>query len=184
LDQLRREVQANQGRYPDSWDEFDPSHHAEFEAELNRFRGNQQLDPDPGLRGGEGQLFRSGEHPFQVLKRWFRSRLGDMAESVRLLREARAAVEANPRLRALIRVVEVIRQGADWVLRDFEPTAPALGDAAASDAAAAAARSEALAALRGTTDPILQSIESKIARNSENVRWSPRDGKILVVDMQ
>jgi hypothetical protein len=83
----------------------------------------------------------------------------------------------------VIDVVEVSRSGGDWVQRGFDPDSIPL-KLALEDPAVAAARSEAIAALEGTTDPTLKSLLDKLRNNSENIHWSPSKGKILVIDMQ
>ncbi|MGW4647992.1 hypothetical protein [Kitasatospora sp. NPDC004289] len=182
LQRLNADVRAAVPRFPSSWAEFDDRFHEGFEAELRRFRGTEDLEPNPGLRGGEGQLFLGAER-FQALKRWFRVRLGDMAESVRLLRGARAGVEADPRLRTVLEVVEVTRVADDWALRGFDPDSVPLRNALA-DPEVAAARQQAVAALEGATDPTMRLLADKLRDNSANLHWSPNSGRILVIDMQ
>lgn len=182
LEGLSRDIRAAVGRYPQSWDDFDARFHEQFEAELGRFRGNGDLDPTPGLRGGEGQLFLGLDRTL-ALKRWFASRLQDMAESLRLLRAARQAVEGHPQARAHIDVVEVGRSGGDWAVRGFDPDSIPLARAV-GDPHVAAVRAQAIAALEGTTDATLQNVLAKLRSNSANLHWSPGRGKILVIDMQ
>jgi hypothetical protein len=169
--------------FPKSWDKFDADHNLDFKEQLHEFRGTEDLKPSPGLRGGEGQLFLSPRNPFLTLKRWFATRLKDMGESIRKLKEAKNAVDANPKLKADIEVVEVYKQGSDFVLRDFDPTSIPLKNAL-GDTSVAAARSRAISALEGTTDPMLSNILGKLRRNSENVHWSPAKQKIVIIDMQ
>jgi hypothetical protein len=106
-----------------------------------------------------------------------------MGESLRLLRSAKAAVDGNPRLNAVMDVVDVRSTGSDWALRGFDPESFPLRDALA-DPAVAATRAEAITALEGTTDSTLQNILSKLRSNSANLHWSPSRKKILVIDMQ
>jgi predicted component of type VI protein secretion system len=160
LQKLNNDVRAADTRFPVSWVDFDERFHAEFEQELRQFRGSEDLDANPGLRGGEGQLFL-GKQPLQALKRWFKARLGDMAESIRLLRDARAGVQANSRLRAVLDVVEVSRTGSDWALREFDPNSVPLKNAL-GDAQAAAARTEAIAALETPPNATMQLIKDKL----------------------
>ena len=184
LDDLNRDAQRAQSHFPDSWSDFDERLHAEFEQELNRFRGNTDLEPTPNLRGGEGQLFLSRLRPAQALKRWFSARLSDMAESLRLLRAARATVQGNAALSPHMDVVEVGSTGSDWAVRGFEADSITLADAVGSNPAAATARAQAIAALQGSTDAVSQSLLSKLNSNSANLHWSPSRGKIIVIDMQ
>lgn len=183
LQQLNKDVRASISRFPDSWNDYDPGFHEEFEAKLKEFRGNDDLEPTPGFRGGEGQLFLSGKSPLLALKRWFKTRVGDMAESLRLLRSAKSGVEGNGRLSKVVDVVEVAEKGSDWAVRGFDPTSVPLRNAL-GDPTVAAARAEALSALEGATDPALVSLRGKLESNSANLHWSPAKGKILVIDMQ
>ncbi|SUS07347.1 hypothetical protein DF3PB_4190002 [uncultured Defluviicoccus sp.] len=130
-------------------------------------------------------MFLSERNPLLTLKRWFQTRLRDMAESVRRLREAGARVDADPALGRDLEVVRIHEQGSDWVLRDFDPTSRPL-KAFGQDANATAARARVIDALRDTTDPILRLILRRITREppSENIHWSPSRQKILVIDMQ
>ncbi len=147
------------------------------------FRGNDDLNPTPQQRGGEGQLFLSEQSPLQALKRWFKSRLGDMGKSVDLLRRARAAIDGDPALRGRLEVVDVYRQGNDWVLRDFDPDSLPLARAL-DDPAVAAARQQLIDALQGASDPILRDILTKLENNSANLHWSPARERIIVIDVQ
>lgn len=183
LEKLNSDVRAAQSRFPDSWKDYDASLHEEFQTKLKEFRGNEDLEPTPGLRGGEGQLFLSRKSPLLALKRWFKSRVTDMSESLRLLRSAKSAVEGNARLNKVMDVVEVAENGSDWAVRGFDPTSVPLRNAI-SDPAAATARAEALSALGGATDPVLVSLRGKLESSSANLHWSPANGKILVIDMQ
>jgi hypothetical protein len=97
------------------------AHDAESRAKLREFRGNDDTTPNKGLRGGEGQLFR-GPDPLLAQKRWFHSRIGDMAKSLSPLREAKAQVDGNPVLSRTIDVVKVGEHGSDWAIRDFDPS--------------------------------------------------------------
>jgi hypothetical protein len=182
-EEFQKKLAQVKPEFPRSWDDFVPENHAEFKAELNTFRGDENLEPPRGFRGGEGQLFLSEKQPLLALKRWFKSRLADMGESIRLLRGAKDAVDANPKLRADVEVAKVHKQGSDWVLRDFDPDSVPLRRAL-SDADASAARARAIAELEGTTDPLLQDILKKLQRNSDNVHWSPSKKKIVIIDMK
>jgi hypothetical protein len=108
-----------------------------------------------------------------------------MDRSIQLLRDAKIAVDSNPRLKAVIEVTEIHEEGSDWIKRDFDPTSMPLRDAI-DDASASAARTEAISALEGTKDPVLKKMSEKIKRQppSENIHWSPDKGKILIIDMQ
>jgi type VI secretion system secreted protein VgrG len=172
-----------QPRFPKSWNKFDPSHNDEFKTMLSRFRASGNLEPN--FSGGEGRIFLSERDQFLTLKRWFQPRLGDMDRSIQLLRDAKIAVDSNPRLKAVIEVTEIHEEGSDWIKRDFDPTSMPLRDAI-DDASASAARTEAISALEGTKDPVLKKMSEKIKRQppSENIHWSPDKGKILIIDMQ
>jgi hypothetical protein len=168
---------------PNSWGKFDPQFNTEFAARLRLSRGNNDLTADPALRGGEGQVFDSPINPLRALKRWFQSRMADMAQSLRLLRDAKAAVDADPNLSQDMEVVEIHEEVNDWILRDFEPDSVPL-KSAVSDPEVAAARQRLIDALEGTRDPILRNILGKLRRNSANIHWSPSKNKLIVIDMQ
>lgn len=172
---------------PRSWDNFNPEHHAEFRAKLREFRGNDDLNPTENMSGREGQIFTSDKKPFLTLKRWFKKQVGVMKESVRKLKVAGDAIEGNPKLKSDVEVVKIHEQGSDWIIRDFEPVAPPLRNLL-SDANASAARTRVIAELQRTADPILTgkdiNLLNKLIRNSENIRWSPRKQKILIIDLQ
>ncbi len=170
---------------PKSWEKFDRSYDTAFKEELRGFRGNDNLDSSPSLRGGEGQLFLSDNEPNLALKRWFSRRVADMPASIKLLEDAGSAIEANPSLKADIDVVKIYNTGSDWVVRDFDPNSGALGDFM-GDSAASAARDRAIAEIEAMQNPdsILQDILKKLKRNSANIHWSPGKQKILIIDMQ
>ncbi len=177
-------------RPPRSWDIFKQEFHEEFRLRLRRFRESENMDPDPGLRGGEGQLFRSRAHPLRALKRWFERRLNDMPRSIQLLRDVRTSVEANATLRSVIDVVRIHERGSDWVLRDFSPDSVPLRSAM-GDAAAVSARTRAIAELeamrgRGELNAVLRNLLKKLRKDppSANLHWNPGTGKIIVIDMQ
>ncbi|HEX3476085.1 MAG TPA: DUF4157 domain-containing protein [Kofleriaceae bacterium] len=170
---------------PRSWDKFDPANNAPFRTRLNAFRGSDNLAPD--YSGGEGRVF-AADGQLMALKRWFRSRLGDMAESLSKLRQVRADVEANPRLSADVDVVRIYEEGPDWILRAFDPNSVELKSGPAE---AQAARARAIAELeaqrsRGGLSPMLADLLGKLRREppSANLHWSPSRRKILVIDMQ
>jgi Domain of unknown function (DUF4157) len=190
LEKRKPTMTTEAGEVPKSWEKFNSEHHAEFKARLREFRGNNDLEPTPKLRGGEGQLFLTETDPFLAMKRWFRTRVGDMAKSMHLLEQARAAVESNPKLKNDIDVVRFHERGSDWGVRDFNPNSVPLGEASSSSEAAAA-RARVIAELqsmksKGTLPDILNNILSKIAREppSDNIHWSWAEGKILIIDMQ
>lgn len=175
---------------PQSWGKFTSEFHAEFRNRLEIFRGNQNLEPTPGLRGGEGALWLSARHPLLTLKRWFSTRLADMPRSIQLLVDVRAGVEGNPILRSLIDVVRIREGGSDWVVRDFSPDSVPLRSAM-GDAAASSARTRAIAeleAMRGRSEltAVLRNLLKKLKKEppSANVHWDPGSGKIIVIDMQ
>lgn len=106
-----------------------------------------------------------------------------MGKSVDLLRRARAAIDGDPALRGRLEVVDVYRQGNDWVLRDFDPDSLPLARAL-DDPAVAAARQQLIDALQGASDPILRDILTKLENNSANLHWSPARERIIVIDVQ
>jgi hypothetical protein len=115
--------------------------------------------------------------------------MADFQQSVRLLKEADSAIQANEALAADIEVVKIHRQGSDWILRDFDPRSFPLRDAIGSDAIAQAAHSRVINILRaneGRNSSVLNKILEKIQRRkpSENLHWSPEKRKILIIDMQ
>jgi hypothetical protein len=170
---------------PRSWDKFEPANNAQFRARLNAFRGNDNLAPD--YSGGEGRVF-AADGQLTTLKRWFKSRLGDMPASLSKLRQVRADVEANPRLSADVDVVKIYEEGPDWILRDFDPNSVELKSGPAE---AQAARARAIAELeaqrsRGGLGPMLTDLLGKLKREppSANLHSSSSKGKIIVIDMQ
>ncbi|MGW7291429.1 hypothetical protein ACWGIB_03415 [Streptomyces xiamenensis] len=182
LARIGRDCNDAKTRYPKSWDSFDPSFHAEFESRLIRFRGKEDLEPTSGFRGGEGQLFLSPlKHPLLALKRWFRARVADMPQSIALLISARSAITSNPELGAEMDIVGVEDRGGDWIVRGFDPISIPLKDAL-QDPEVAAARRKAMESARGQSSA--RDILTKLEGNSANLHWSPRLGKILIIDMQ
>ncbi len=169
---------------PKSWDKFDPNLNDKFRTMLSRFRRNKDLEPD--FSGGEGRIFRTERSPSLALKRWYKSRIEDKARSTRLLRDAKAAIDSNPRLKSVMDVVDIHGEGDDWIMRDFDPKSVPLKNAIADEVGAMVARDRAISALQGTKDPVLSKISEKITRQppSENIHWSPDKGKILIIDMQ
>jgi hypothetical protein len=189
LEKRKPTVTTEAGEVPKSWESFQTEHHAEFKARLHEFRGTENLEPTPRLRGGEGQLFLSEKSPYLALKRWFKSRIDDMAQSIQLLERARTAVESNPKLKSEIDVVKFHERGSDWGLRDFDPASVPLSKATGGQPTAARAR--VIAELqgmeaRGGLPEILKNVLSKLTREppSDNIHWSPSTGKILIIDMQ
>ncbi|NOT27871.1 MAG: hypothetical protein HOP16_17435 [Acidobacteria bacterium] len=158
-----------------------------FRLRLQQFRGNDVLDPD--FSGGEGRIFAS-EGKFTALKRWFETRLVDMPESLRLLRDVRSAVEANPKLNSVVEVVKIHETGPDFILRDFDAATVEL-KGAGGDANAQAARVKAIAELEGQKkagglSDVLENLLKKLKKEppSANLHWSAEKGKIIVIDMQ
>jgi hypothetical protein len=179
---------SGQAVRPRGWDKFDPLYDLAFRERLKEFRGSDDTTPDPGLRGGEGQLFR-GKNPARALKRWFAKRVGDMGHSISLLLDAKGAVDGNAVLAEHVAVVEIGEQGGDWAIRDFDSKSVELK--AAGDGAPAAARRAAIAELErlrvdGGLTPVLADLLKKLAKEppSANLHWSPGKNKILVIDMQ
>ena len=150
---------------------------------MTEFNGGN-LDGPTHLRGGEGQLFLSENAPDLALKRWFEPRLGDMNESVRRLEVLSDAVKANPALSKHIEVVKVHERGSDWILRDFDPDSIPL-KSALKDSHVSSVHQNAMSALKGSNDEMLNMVEKRMNRNppSANIHWSPTKQKILIIDM-
>jgi len=179
-------VPAATREFPKSWDKFDPANNQSFKERLNEFRGNDDLNPD--YSGGEGRVFTS-EGKTTGLKRWFKSRLGDMPESLRKLQDVRSEVSSNPKLNETIDVVEIHEQKGDWILRDFDANSLELKNAAGEGPVTARTRAiNELEALRseGKLTAVLADLLKKLKKEppSANLHWSPSKGKILVIDMQ
>jgi len=180
-----RTPQESRIESPRGWDKFDPQLNDDFARRLRNFRGNEDLQAPPELRGGEGQLFPSETQPGLALKRWFEKRIGDMAESIRKLEQTRNAVRNDPRLSADMDVVQVHEKGPDWIVRDFDPNSVPL-KSVLGDPQVAGARQRLIQALECTTDPMLRDVLGKLRRTppSANLHWSPETEKILIIDMQ
>jgi hypothetical protein len=123
-----------------------------------------------------------------ALKRWFKSRLGDMPASLSKLRQVRADVESHPKLSADIEVVKIHEEGPDWILRDFDANSLELK---AGPAEAQAARARAITELEtqrsnGGLSAMLADLLHKLKKQppSANLHWSPSKQKIVVIDMQ
>ncbi|RKG52526.1 hypothetical protein D7X30_33510 [Corallococcus sp. AB011P] len=175
---------------PKGWENFARELDESFKRRLQQFRGATDLKPAKGLVGGEGQLFLSEKLPGKTLKRWFKSRLSDMPKSVKKLQEAEAAVEANHRLQADIKVVKIIEQGPDWVLRDFDSSSMELSKAMSNSMTSAAYRRVITELQRmksvGQLPPVLEDLLKKLTRPkgpSNNIHWSPDINKLVVIDM-
>jgi hypothetical protein len=170
---------------PKSWDKFDIAANERFRTRLAAFRGKENLAPD--YSGGEGRVFAAdGKHI--ALKRWFKTRLGDMPASLSKLRQVEADVESNPKLRADVDVVKIHEEGPDWILRDFDPNSLELK---AGPAEAQAARARAITELEAQRShsglsAMLADLLHKLKREppSANLHWSPSKQKILIIDMQ
>lgn len=170
---------------PKSWDKFDSVGNDGFRARLKTFRGNENLAPD--YSGGEGRVF-AVDGSLMALKRWFKSRLGDMPASLSKLRQVLADVESHPKLAADVEVVKIHEEGTDWILRDFDPNSLEL-KAGPSEAQAARARAiKELEAMRsrGGLTTMLADLLHKLKKQppSANLHWSPSKQKIVVIDMQ
>ena len=190
LEKRKPTMTTEAGEVPKSWEKFNSEYHAEFKARLHEFRGDENLNPPDGFRGGEGQLFFSEKAPSLALKRWFKSRRGEMGKSIQLLDDVGAAIESNPKLKADIDVVKIQERGGDWVLRDFDPDSVPLGELL-SDKSVSAARTRVIAELegmqsKGGLSDVLANLLKKLSREppSDNIHWSPSTDKILVIDMQ
>jgi hypothetical protein len=184
-DEFQKRLNALKGKLPKSWDAFEAELNDKFKVRLRAFRGNDNLESSPALRGGEGQLFLSDLEPTSALKRWFEARLGELDQSVGMLRDASSAVSADPNLSADIDVVKIHEQADDWILRDFDPTSRPLSEVSGNPDANAA-RERVIARLEGTSDPSLRNILGKLKSEppSANVHWSPARNKLLIIDMQ
>jgi hypothetical protein len=168
---------------PGSWQLFDARTHAEFKSRLQAFGGDVSIEPDREFRGGEGQLFFSDEHPTEALKRWYRTEVRRMPESIRRLEAAEQAVAGDLDLSANIEVVSIHETGTDWILRDFDPSSVPLR-AVSQDPAIQGAVAAATKALERTSDPILKEILKRIRKLSANVHWSRQKKKLLIIDLQ
>ena len=170
---------------PRSWDKFEPSYNQAFKDRLAAFRASTNLEPD--YSGGEGRVF-AADGQLVALKRWFQSRLGDMAESLSKLRQVRADVEAHPKLAADVDVVKIYEEGPDWILRDFDANSVELKSGPAEAKAAQQRAISELEALRSTggLTPMLADLLKKLKKipASANLHWSPSKAKIVVIDMQ
>jgi uncharacterized protein DUF4157 len=166
--------------YPPTWESFDETNNEAFKKRLEDFRGTDDLDNS--LRGGEGRVYPD-ESRTKALKRWFKKRLGDFAASIKLLKDAKVAVEALPDLAKLIDIVTVYEVEKDWILRDFVGDSDAIGHMPDSEPSRLAAIA-AIDAVKPPRDPILDKLRGKLADKSENIHWSPGRGKIVVIDMQ
>ncbi|WP_366934415.1 peptidoglycan-binding protein [Corallococcus exiguus] len=175
---------------PKGWEKFARELDGSFKRRLQQFRGATDLKPAKGLAGSEGQLFLSEKWPGKTLKRWFKSRLNDMDESIKKLKEAKAAVEANSKLKADIKVVKIFEQGPDWVLREFDSSSMALSNALSNSTTSAAYRRVVTELQRmksvGQLPPVLEDLLKKLTRAkgpSNNIHWSPDINKLVVIDM-
>ena len=175
-------VGNTQQAIPSSWNRFDPELNQAFVERLSAF-GSESLEPNPGLRGGEGQLFLSAKAPDLALKRWYQTRVSDMAQSVSILKNAAKIVNNDPVLSQTLRVVNVREVGSDWILRDFSPDSIPL-KAALGDEEVAAALSKTREALKGFDHPALIDLTKRLGRNppSANFHWSPVQQKIIWID--
>lgn len=153
-----------------------------FAERLSAF-GSESLEPTPGLRGGEGQLFLFAKAPDLALKRWYQTRVSDMAQSVSILKNAGKIVNNDSVLSQTLRVVNVREVGSDWILRDFSPDSIPLR-AALGDEEVAAALSNTREALKGFDYPALIDLTKRLGRNppSANFHWSPVQQKIIWID--
>lgn len=168
-----------------TWRTFDRELDDQFLAALDDF-GADPFPPSE-LRGGEGQLFPSAEHPDLALKRWHESRLDDLDQSLQMLVDARTAVRADPDLATVMDVVEVHGRGPDWIMRDFDPDSIPLKQALEmGNPDALRAYQEALVALDDTTDDSLVTILKRLDRPqgpSANIHWVDESDTLLVIDM-
>ncbi|WP_120588779.1 peptidoglycan-binding protein [Corallococcus sp. CA054B] len=175
---------------PKGWEKFARELDGSFKKRLQQFRGAADLKPTKGLAGSEGQLFLSEKWPGKTLKRWFKSRLSVMDESIKKLKEAMTAVEANSKLKADIKVVKISEQGPDWVIRDFDSSSMELSRAMSNSMTSAAYRRVVTELQRmksvGQLPPVLEDLLKKLTRAkgpSNNIHWSPDINKLVVIDM-
>jgi hypothetical protein len=183
-DLLKNEFLSKVGKeLPENWNKFSLDNNVAFAERLKTFRGNDDLTFDADFRGGEGQLFDSPLSDGLVLKRWFSTRVKDMPESIRLLKEAESLVKTNSELGKLMDVVTVGERGTDWVVRGFKRRTILLKNAV-SDPLVAKTRQDAIDILSKQTGEISANILKKLKKNSANVHWSPEDQKLLIIDMQ
>jgi hypothetical protein len=107
-----------------------------------------------------------------------------MDESIRRLEVLNDAVKANPALSKSIEVVKVHDQGADWILRDFDPDSVPL-KSALKDSHVLSVYNEAMSGLKSSQGDMLKMLEKRMSRNppSANIHWSPTKQKILIIDM-
>lgn len=169
---------------PKEWKIFDPRYNDEFRNELEALRGNDDLGFDRKLRGGEGQLFR-GKTLGKALKRWYKSTLAkSFAESLRLMKGARALVESDPVLAADLEVAGIDKAGGDWILRDFDPDSFEILEDDLKDPEISAARARVMDRLSLKNGELAKTMRLRLKAKSINVHWSPAKGKILIIDMQ
>ena len=173
------------GRLPRSWEKFEPANNDAFRTRLKAFRGNDNLAPE--YSGGEGRIF-AADGKLTALKRWYKSRLGDMAESLAKLESVKSDVASNPKLSADVAVVVVHERGPDWILRDFDPNSIELRNGP-SEAQSARARLIAELQTKGSAGELTEALAEllkKLKRDppSANLHWSPSNRKIIVIDMQ
>ena len=179
---LRGTVTKHPNAYPKTWEDFNALNHAAFKIRLAAFRGDGDMSMSSSFRGGEGQLFFSKAHKDKALKRWMSAQLGQMGQSVGLLREARKCIDSNDALSKLLDIVNVYEEVRDWILRDFDPDSIPLAKAIQAPTVIEC-KAQAIAALQGNDDKISVELREKLERNSANLHWSPTAKKILVIDM-
>jgi hypothetical protein len=172
------------------WERFSPELEAAFKKRLLDFRQKLDLSMDTKFSGQEGQIFESEVEAGVCLKRWFKKALDKMPESIRLLEEAHAEIQSDPKLRDLIEIVRIHERGEDWILRDFEfdsiPLSKALGDPKVSSVRASLFKElQARQRVEGTLSKALGDLLKKLGEPpSANVHWSPTKKKCVVIDMQ
>lgn len=170
------ELKDYQTTFKQEWDK-------EFFDELEKFRQNKNIFPNPKFKGGEGQIFLSDVNFGLCLKRWFEKRLDQFNESVGLLEQACQKVEQDEFFSKLVSVVKVRAKGKDWIVRDFDLASSMLKVAIEKDETAKNAWEQIESKALHIEDPFLKDLAVKIARKSENIHWSPSLKKILVIDM-
>jgi hypothetical protein len=163
--------------FPESWSKFDTSGNEAFKAKLEELRGTADLDTK--FAGGEGMVFRIDGS--RAIKRWYSTRLQDLETSLALLRDSRAAVDADSTLGEHVSVVTIHEQGPDWIVRDWLDDSTPLNKAPPE---AEVARLAAIAHLEGKARTAIENeILKKLKNSSDNLHWSPSVGKIVIIDM-
>ncbi len=166
-----------------TWKRFDSENDPEFQQVLSSFRGNDQISFNPQMQGSEGQIFLADHKPDVALKRFF-TKAPDPWKGVQYLEDVGKKIDSDPKLSKNLAVVKVHDKGTDWIIREFDPTSKPLKESL-SIPEAVEAKAALLRSLVGTKDPMLLRIKNKLERKpiSENVHWSFKKKKILLIDV-